>query len=102
MRSRRQKGLALMALAEALLRVPDSAIPPIKFIEDKLESRAISPIMSAKSDALLDQSASGWALGVTARLIQPGQTPESLLGSDRPSGSGLPAVQYRRRVRPCG
>src|SRR5918993_2909305 len=80
-----KEGLALMVLAEALLRVPDAATAD-RLIEDKL-GQADFAGHEAKSDAFL-VSASAWALGITARIIQPGETPEGILG------------QLTKRLRP--
>src|SRR5207248_11790770 len=66
-----REGLALMVLAEALLRVPDSATAD-RLIEDKLSSGDWTH-HEVKSNALL-VSASAWALGISARIINPGET----------------------------
>src|SRR5262249_42264568 len=58
-----KEGLALMVLAEALLRVPDAATAD-RLIEDKLATGDWSS-HHVKSSALL-VSASAWTLGVTA------------------------------------
>ena len=71
-----REGLALMVLAEALLRVPDAATAD-RLIEDKLAAGDWTH-HEVKSDALL-VSASAWALGISARIIQPGETPENIL-----------------------
>src|ERR1700745_2865502 len=73
-----KEGLALMVLAEALLRVPDAATAD-RLIEDKLATGDWSS-HHVKSSALL-VSASAWTLGVTARIIHPGETPDSILES---------------------
>src|SRR5262249_29498490 len=70
-----KEGLALMVLAEALLRVPDAATAD-RLIEDKLATGERSA-HDVKSHALL-VSASAWTLGITARIIHPGETPESM------------------------
>jgi RHH-type transcriptional regulator, proline utilization regulon repressor / proline dehydrogenase / delta 1-pyrroline-5-carboxylate dehydrogenase len=88
-----KEGLALMVLAEALLRVPDSATAD-RLIEDKLGQGDFEHHQS-KSDSLL-VSASAWALGLTARIIQPGETPESVLGLVA-KRIGLPAVRTATR-----
>lgn len=72
-----REGLALMALAEALLRVPDAATAD-RLIEDKLGQSHFTT-HEAKSEGFL-VNASTWALGLTARILQPSDTPESLLG----------------------
>src|SRR6185295_1319741 len=70
-----KEGLALMVLAEALLRVPDEATAD-RLIEDKLATGDWSS-HNVKSSALL-VSASAWTLGITARIIQPGETPDTI------------------------
>src|ERR1700732_618999 len=73
-----KEGLALMVLAEALLRVPDTATADRR-IEDKLAAGRWRD-GDVKSTALL-VSASAWTLGVAARVIHPGETPETILDS---------------------
>src|SRR5271169_3580154 len=71
-----KEGLALMVLAEALLRVPDAATAD-RLIEDKLAAgRWLDG--DVHSTALL-VSASAWTLGIAARVIHPGETPETIL-----------------------
>ena len=82
-----------MVLAEALLRVPDAATAD-RLIEDKL---AIGDWSSPelKSSTLL-VSASAWTLGITARIIHPGETPDTILeGLIR--RLGLPVVRTATR-----
>jgi RHH-type proline utilization regulon transcriptional repressor/proline dehydrogenase/delta 1-pyrroline-5-carboxylate dehydrogenase len=88
-----KEGLALMVLAEALLRVPDAGTAD-RLIEDKL-GQADWTQRETRSDALL-VSASAWALGLTARVIQPGETPEGVIGS-LAKRMGLPAVRTATR-----
>lgn len=88
-----KEGLALMVLAEALLRVPDAATAD-RLIEDKLGQGDFAHHES-KSDAFL-VSASAWALGVTARVIQPGETPAGIVGG-LAKRLGLPAVRTATR-----
>src|SRR6478735_8240867 len=64
-----REGLALMVLAEALLRVPDAETAN-RLIEDKLAAGDWSH-PDDQSGALL-VSASAWTLGLSARIIQPG------------------------------
>ncbi len=73
-----EEGLALMVLAEALLRVPDDATAD-QLIEDKLAHVSFAR-HAAISDALL-VSASAWALGVTARMLQKGETAQGIVAS---------------------
>jgi RHH-type proline utilization regulon transcriptional repressor/proline dehydrogenase/delta 1-pyrroline-5-carboxylate dehydrogenase len=88
-----KEGLALMVLAEALLRVPDSATAD-RLIEDKLAAgRWLNG--DVKSTAIL-VSASAWTLGVAARVIHPGETPETILDSIV-RRLGLPTVRAATR-----
>ena len=88
-----KEGLALMVLAEALLRVPDATTAD-RLIEDKLAAGDWSS-REVKSNALL-VSASAWTLGMTARIINPGETPDSILdGLIR--RLGIPAVRAATR-----
>ena len=88
-----KEGLALMVLAEALLRVPDSATAD-RFIEDKL-GRGDFVHHEIKSSAFL-VNASAWALGMSARVIVPGETPEGTLGQ-LAKRLGVPAVRAATR-----
>src|SRR6267142_6087091 len=88
-----KEGLALMVLAETLLRVPDTATAD-RLIEDKLATGDWSS-HSVKSNALL-VAASAWTLGVTARIIHPGETPDTILESLL-KRLGLPAVRAAMR-----
>jgi RHH-type transcriptional regulator, proline utilization regulon repressor / proline dehydrogenase / delta 1-pyrroline-5-carboxylate dehydrogenase len=87
-----KEGLALMVLAEALLRVPDPATTD-RLIEDKLAGGDWSH--AGKSVSLL-VSASAWTLGVTARVIHPGETPETILDG-LVKRLGVPAVRAATR-----
>jgi RHH-type proline utilization regulon transcriptional repressor/proline dehydrogenase/delta 1-pyrroline-5-carboxylate dehydrogenase len=87
-----KEGLALMVLAEALLRVPDPATTD-RLIEDKLADGDWSH--AGKPVSLL-VSASAWTLGVTARVIHPGETPETILDS-LVKRLGVPAVRAATR-----
>ena len=82
-----------MVLAEALLRVPDAATAD-RLIEDKLSAGDWTH-HEVKSTALL-VSASAWALGISARIIQPGETPENILET-LGKRLGLPAVRTATR-----
>ncbi len=86
-----KEGLALMVLAEALLRVPDAATADA-LIEDKL---AAGDWSQAEGSGLL-VSASAWTLGVTARVIQPGETPDGIVGG-LVKRLGLPTVRLATR-----
>ncbi len=88
-----REGLALMVLAEALLRVPDSTTAD-RLIEDKL-GQGDFVHHEAKSHALL-VNASAWALGLSARIIRPGETPESIIGQ-LAKRVGLPTLRTATR-----
>ena len=88
-----KEGLALMVLAEALLRVPDSATAD-RLIEDKLKAGDWAH-RDTRSTALL-VSASAWTLGITARVIHPGETPEGIVEA-LIKRLGLPAVRAATR-----
>jgi RHH-type proline utilization regulon transcriptional repressor/proline dehydrogenase/delta 1-pyrroline-5-carboxylate dehydrogenase len=88
-----EEGLALMVLAEALLRVPDADTAD-RLIEDKLKSGDWAH-RDTRSTALL-VSASAWTLGITARVIHPGETPEGIVGA-LVKRLGLPAVRAATR-----
>jgi RHH-type proline utilization regulon transcriptional repressor/proline dehydrogenase/delta 1-pyrroline-5-carboxylate dehydrogenase len=88
-----KEGLALMVMAEALLRVPDAATAD-RFIEDKLGQGDFAHHQT-KSNALL-VNASVWALGLSARVIQPGETPQGTLSAIT-RRIGLPAVRAATR-----
>lgn len=87
-----KEGLALMVLAEALLRVPD-AITADRLIEDKL--KAGDWTRHDRSTALL-VSASAWTLGITARVIHPGETPKGIV-DQLVKRLGVPAVRAATR-----
>jgi RHH-type transcriptional regulator, proline utilization regulon repressor / proline dehydrogenase / delta 1-pyrroline-5-carboxylate dehydrogenase len=88
-----KEGLALMVLAEALLRVPDAATADA-LIEDKLGQGDFANHVS-RSDALL-VNVSAWALGITARIIKPGEEPTGILQS-LAKRIGLPTVRVATR-----
>ncbi|THD71335.1 MAG: bifunctional proline dehydrogenase/L-glutamate gamma-semialdehyde dehydrogenase PutA [Bradyrhizobium sp.] len=88
-----REGLALMVLAEALLRVPDARTAD-QFIEDKL-GQGDFVHHETKSSAFL-VNASAWALGVSARVIQPGETPQGTIGR-LAKRLGVPAVRAATR-----
>jgi RHH-type proline utilization regulon transcriptional repressor/proline dehydrogenase/delta 1-pyrroline-5-carboxylate dehydrogenase len=88
-----KEGLALMVLAEALLRVPDARTAD-QFIEDKL-GQGDFVHHETKSSAFL-VNASAWALGMSARVIAPGETPQGTIGR-LAKRLGLPAVRAATR-----
>src|SRR5262249_9055527 len=88
-----KEGLALMVLAEALLRVPDSTTAD-RLIEDKLASGDWSS-QEVKSNTFRVSAAAG-TLGITAGIIQPGEPPDSIVES-LIKRLGLPAVRTATR-----
>ena len=82
-----------MVLAEALLRVPDADTAD-RLIEDKLKAGDWAH-HDTRSTALL-VSASAWTLGITARVIHPGETPEGIVEA-LVKRLGLPAVRAATR-----
>jgi RHH-type proline utilization regulon transcriptional repressor/proline dehydrogenase/delta 1-pyrroline-5-carboxylate dehydrogenase len=95
------EGLALMVLAEGLLRVPDDATAD-RLIEDKLGQGGFAEGGHHPPHSLL-VSASAWALGVSARLIGPADTPEGIL-RQVVRRLGLPTVRgaMRQAMRVMG
>jgi RHH-type proline utilization regulon transcriptional repressor/proline dehydrogenase/delta 1-pyrroline-5-carboxylate dehydrogenase len=88
-----KEGLALMVLAEALLRVPDARTADA-FIEDKLGQGDFVHHETKSSTFLVNASA--WALGMSARVIQPGETPQGTIGR-LAKRLGVPAVRAATR-----
>jgi RHH-type proline utilization regulon transcriptional repressor/proline dehydrogenase/delta 1-pyrroline-5-carboxylate dehydrogenase len=88
-----KEGLALMVLAEAVLRVPDSATAD-RLIEDKLGAGNWSRTEGAADTFLV--SASAWTLGLTARVIHTGETPDGIVES-LVKRIGLPTVRLATR-----
>jgi RHH-type proline utilization regulon transcriptional repressor/proline dehydrogenase/delta 1-pyrroline-5-carboxylate dehydrogenase len=95
-----KEGLALMVLAEALLRVPDAATAD-RLIEDKLGAGNWTAEGHTSGPLLV--SASAWTLGLTARIIHPGETPGSVI-ERLVKRLGLPAVRtaIRQAMRLLG
>jgi RHH-type proline utilization regulon transcriptional repressor/proline dehydrogenase/delta 1-pyrroline-5-carboxylate dehydrogenase len=73
-----EEGLALMVLAESLLRVPED-LTSNRLIEDKLASANWSRHVG-DSEALL-VSAADWALGITAHVIGKGKSAEGVVAA---------------------
>ncbi len=88
-----KEGLALMVLAEALLRVPDADTAD-RLIEDKLKAGDWAHYDSHSTAFLV--SASAWTLGITAKVIHPGETPEGIV-EGLIKRLGLPAVRAATR-----
>jgi RHH-type proline utilization regulon transcriptional repressor/proline dehydrogenase/delta 1-pyrroline-5-carboxylate dehydrogenase len=88
-----REGLALMVLAEALLRVPD-ALTQDRLIEDKLKEGGWSEHEGHGDTWFV--SASAWALGMSARVIKPGETPEGVMRG-LVKRMGMPTVRTATR-----
>ncbi len=88
-----KEGLALMVLAEALLRVPDSRTAD-QFIEDKLGQGDFVHHETRSSAFLVNASA--WALGVSARVVQSGESPQGTIGR-LAKRLGIPAIRAATR-----
>ncbi|MEM0930574.1 MAG: bifunctional proline dehydrogenase/L-glutamate gamma-semialdehyde dehydrogenase, partial [Pseudomonadota bacterium] len=71
-----KEGLALMVMAEALLRVPDAKTQD-QLIEDKIS--AGDWVHNEKKSDSLFVAAAAWGLGLTNRVIRPGETPQNTL-----------------------
>jgi RHH-type proline utilization regulon transcriptional repressor/proline dehydrogenase/delta 1-pyrroline-5-carboxylate dehydrogenase len=95
-----EEGLALMVLAESLLRVPDD-LTADRLIEDKLASAHWSR-HAGDSEALL-VAVAAWALGVTARVIGKGKTAEGVVAAlAHRIGMGAVRAAARRAVQLIG
>src|SRR5262249_36052594 len=90
-----KEGLALMVLAEALLRVPDAATAD-RLIEDKRATGDWSAHHVKSTPLMWAAAAWAWTLGVTARIIHPGETPDTILES-LIKRLGIPAVRAATR-----
>jgi len=88
-----KEGLALMVLAEALLRVPDAATAD-RLIEDKLAHGDFIH-HEPKSDAFA-VNASAWALGIAARVVDADEKLEGVFGQ-MAKRIGGPAVRLATR-----
>ena len=93
-----KEGLALMVLAEALLRVPDAATAD-RLIEDKLGQGDFAH-HETKSERL-PRLASAWALGIIGAHHPAGRDAGGHPRAGSPSASACRRCA-RRRGRPCG
>ncbi|MDC7984921.1 bifunctional proline dehydrogenase/L-glutamate gamma-semialdehyde dehydrogenase PutA, partial [Rhodoplanes sp. TEM] len=95
-----REGLALMVLAEALLRVPDDATAD-RLIEDRL--RAADFAGHAGRSGTLVGSVGAWALGLSARVVAAEHTPHGLV-APLIGRLGRPAVRaaVRQAIRLLG
>ncbi|MGH6843325.1 MAG: proline dehydrogenase family protein, partial [Methylocella sp.] len=95
-----EEGLALMVLAESLLRVPDD-LTTDRLIEDKLASAHWSRHAGDREALLV--AAAAWALGVTARVIDKGKTAEGVVAAlAHRIGMGALRAAARRAVQLVG
>ncbi|MCB8837831.1 bifunctional proline dehydrogenase/L-glutamate gamma-semialdehyde dehydrogenase PutA [Aurantimonas sp. VKM B-3413] len=88
-----REGLALMILAEALLRVPDAKTQD-RLIEDKIGTGDWAHHEGGEDRMLT--AASAWALGISARIIRPGETPQGVMAG-MVKRLGAPAVRTATR-----
>ncbi|MGQ7794036.1 bifunctional proline dehydrogenase/L-glutamate gamma-semialdehyde dehydrogenase PutA [Faunimonas sp. B44] len=88
-----REGLALMSLAEALLRVPDAATQD-RLIEDKLGGRDWAE--AARETESWIVSATTWALGMSVRIVHPGETAEGIVGK-LAQRLGMPTIRTAAR-----
>src|ERR1700739_1756641 len=88
-----KEGLALMTLAEALLRVPDTETAD-RFIEDRL-GHGHFVLHDLRSDSPL-VNVSSWALGMAAKVVRPGGVPDRTLAQIAKQ-MGLPAIRVAAR-----
>jgi RHH-type proline utilization regulon transcriptional repressor/proline dehydrogenase/delta 1-pyrroline-5-carboxylate dehydrogenase len=88
-----REGLALMVLAEALLRVPDAATAD-RLIEDKLAQGDFEHYETRADDFAVNASA--WALGIAARIVHPDDRPENVF-AQMAKRLGAPAVRLATR-----
>ena len=87
-----REGLALMVMAEALLRVPDHATQQA-LIEEKIGVGDWAHRDDSKKDSSpLFVSAATWGLGLSTRVVRPGETPEGIV-SRMVQRLGRPAVR---------
>jgi len=95
-----KEGLALMVLAEALLRVSGRPPPPTSSSRTS-SARGDFIHHETKSTAFL-VNASGLGRSACRReLIQPGETPDGTIGR-LVKRLGAPAVRHRHAPRRCG
>ncbi|MEM9837551.1 MAG: bifunctional proline dehydrogenase/L-glutamate gamma-semialdehyde dehydrogenase PutA [Pseudomonadota bacterium] len=84
-----KEGLALMVMAEALLRVPDSKTQD-RLIEDKIAAGDWDS-SEKKSDSMF-VAAAAWGLGLTNKVIRPGETPQNTV-QNLVKRLGMPTVR---------
>ncbi|UWQ21501.1 L-glutamate gamma-semialdehyde dehydrogenase [Jannaschia sp. W003] len=83
-----KEGLALMVMAEALLRVPDAETQDA-LIEDKIGAGDWSHMAPSETWFV---SAATWGLGLSTRIVRPGESPHGILAQTT-KRIGAPAVR---------
>lgn len=92
-----REGIALMCLAEALLRVPDATTIDA-LIEDKIAPSAWGEHLGKSSSSLVN--ASTWALMLTGRVLQDGEGMDRVLrGALRRLGEPVIRTAVARHAR---
>ncbi|MDB2548477.1 bifunctional proline dehydrogenase/L-glutamate gamma-semialdehyde dehydrogenase PutA [Paracoccaceae bacterium] len=95
-----REGIALMCLAEALLRVPDATTIDA-LIEDKIAPSAWGEHLGKSSSSLVN--ASTWALMLTGRVLQDGEGMDRVLrGALRRLGEPVIRTAVARAMREMG
>lgn len=95
-----REGLALMVLAEALLRVPD-AVTQDRLIEDKLTGGDWAKHAGASESWFV--LASTWALGLSSHIVEIGDSPDNIIaGVVRRLGQPAVRTATRRAMRILG
>ena len=89
-----KEGIVLLALAELILRIPDAATAD-RLIGEKLAEADFAHHL-VQSHSWLATAAS-WALGVTAQIVQPSDTPETLV-DQLVRRLGMPAIRAATRA----
>jgi RHH-type transcriptional regulator, proline utilization regulon repressor / proline dehydrogenase / delta 1-pyrroline-5-carboxylate dehydrogenase len=88
-----REGLALMVLAEALLRVPDAPTQD-RLIEDKLRGGDWADHAAHAETWLV--LASTWAFGLSNQIVRPGETPDGIIAG-LVKRLGQPAIRTATR-----
>jgi RHH-type proline utilization regulon transcriptional repressor/proline dehydrogenase/delta 1-pyrroline-5-carboxylate dehydrogenase len=88
-----KEGLALMVMAEALLRVPDAGTQD-RLIEDKISTGDWDK-QDHKSDSMF-VAAAAWGLGLSSRVIRPHETPQNTV-QGLVKRLGMPTVRMGTR-----
>ncbi|MEL6751320.1 MAG: proline dehydrogenase family protein, partial [Pseudomonadota bacterium] len=83
-----KEGLALMVMAEALLRVPDAATQDA-LIEDKIGAGDWDHMDPSDTWFV---SAATWGLGLSTRIVKPGELPQTIIAS-MTKRIGAPAIR---------